>query len=186
MKRLLDLAIYWWKGLFTCRVYIACKMTHRNRREMISRAKYMCALAKQAGLEPISPVIEERVQARKGKLENHSKLRLHKKWKEDKAIICWKSHAVILDGAEAKSFGMEQEHGQNRYLWWKPTVLVMEYQGVTVADFEDDRIYHDPEAAFHYLAIHHGNLYRRWKWRALMINRSLPKFVAGQLWQWIH
>lgn len=177
---------YWIEGLFTCRVYVACKMTGRNRRQMINRAKQICAKFKLAGLVPISPVIEERVQARPGTLKNTSKLRLHKKWNEDKNIICWTCHAVVMDGAHDKSFGMEREHGLSRYLWWKPTILIMPDQGLTVAEFEDDLISGDEESVAHYLATYHGNLYRRWKWRLSLTNQKLPKFVIGQIWQWIH
>jgi len=177
---------YWFQGLFTCRAYVACKMTGRNRREMINRAKRICAVLRKAGVEPISPVIEERVQARRGVLRNLSKLRLFKKWTDDKRIITWKAHAVILDGADAKSFGMEREYALNRFWLWKPTLLLMPNQGITVAAFEDDLISDDEEAIAHYLVEHHGNLYKRIKWRLVMINRCLPKFLAAQLWQWIH
>lgn len=181
-----ELLVYWFKGLFTCRVYVACKMTHRKRREMIRRAKHICRVFRKAGIDPISPVIEERMQARKGKLENTSKLRLHKKWQDDKDIICWTSHAVVMDGADSKSFGMEREHGLNRYLWWKPTLLLMPDQGLTVAVFEDDLITGDEEAVADYLMEKHGNLYKRWKWRFHILNKSFLKFLVGQVWQWIH
>lgn len=186
MRRLLDTLIYWFKGLFTVRAYVACKMTGRNRREMIKRAKRMCSILRKAGVEPISPVIEERVQARPGKLKNPSKLRLFKKWTDDKHIITWLAHAVILDGAEQKSFGMEREYGLNRFWLWKPTLLRMPDQGITVAVFEDDLISDDEEALAHYLVQKHGSLYRRWKWRLALFNRCLPKFLAAQLWQWVH
>ncbi len=184
--KLLKAVSYWFKGLLTCRCYIATKMTHVNRRHLVSHAKRVCAIYRKAGIEPISPVIEERVQVRKGKLENLSKIRLHKKWQDDKQIITWRAHAVVMDGADLKSFGMEREYGLNRYWLWKPTISVMEKQGLTVADFEDDKIYTEHEAAAHYLSQKHGNVYKRAKWRLLMINRSLPKFMFAQLWQWIH
>lgn len=183
---MIKLLLYWIRGLFVCRVYIACKMTGRSRKQMIDRAKYLCSLFRKFGLDPISPVIEEHVQARKGSLKNTSRFRLHKKWNDDKSIICWKSHAVVLDGAETKSFGMEREHGLNRYLWWKPTLLIMPKMGLTVAEFEDDLISGDEESVAHYLVHHHGNIYKRFKWRARIFNRSLLKFLIGQLWQWIH
>ncbi len=177
---------YWFKGLFTVRAYVACKMTGRNRREMIKRAKRICSVLRRAGVEPISPVIEERVQARPGKLVNLSKLRLHKKWADDKTIITWKAHAVILDGADAKSFGMEREYGLSRYWLYNPTLLRMPDQGITVAMFEDDLISDDEEALAHYLVQHYGNIYKRWKWRLWILNRCLPKSLLAKAWQWLH
>jgi hypothetical protein len=179
--------IYWFKGLFTCRVYIACRMTHRNRREMIQRAKYVSAIFKKAGVEAISPVLRERVPARPGKLKNPSKIRLFKKWTDDKDILCWEAHGMAWDEAQDKSTGAEREHGINRYLWWKPTVIILpEPHGITVAVFEDDLISGDVEAVAHYFSEHHGNLYKRWKWRLMLLNRCLVKFVVGQIWQWVH
>lgn len=183
---MLKVLAYWWKGLFTVRVYVACKMTGRSRMEQIARAKHICNVLRKAGAEPISPVIEERVQARKGTLQNHSRIRLFKKWTDDKRIITWKAHVVILDGADAKSFGMEREYALNRFWAWKPTLLLMPDQGLTVAEFEDDKIHHDDEALAHYIVHKYGNIYKRNKWRLAMINRSFPKFIAAQLWQWIH
>lgn len=178
--------VYWFKGLFTCRLYLACKMTGRSRKDQVLRARHLCAVFRKAGLDPISPVIEEKVRIRKGALKNLSRLSLHKKWKMDKNIIAWKTHAVVMDDATAKSFGMEREYALNRFLWWKPTILLMERPGLTIADFEDDLISNDEEDIAHYLKEKHGNIYKRWKWRLSMFNRSLPKFIVGHIWQWIH
>lgn len=179
--------IYWFNGLFTCRVYVACRMTGRNRREMIKRAKFVEMVFNKAGIEAISPVLREHVQARRGTLQNLSKLRLFKKWTDDKNILAWECHGMAWDLANEKSMGAEREYGICRFLWWKPVVaIVPEQHGLTVASFEDDLISGDIEAVAHYFAEKHGNLYKRWKWRLAILNRSLVKFIAGQLWQWIH
>lgn len=179
--------VYWFKGLFTCRVYIACRMTGRSRQEMIKRAKYVSSVFQQAGCEAISPVIREHVQGRKGVLKNPSKLRLCKKWREDKSILAWECHGMAWDEAQNKSTGAEREHGISRYLWWKPTALIVpEPHGLTVASFEDDLISGDVEAVAHYFSEKHGDVYKRFKWRLDMLNKSLPKFIIGQIWQWIH
>ena len=187
MNDLLQRIKYWWDGLFTCRVYIACRMTGRSRREMIKRAKYVTDVFKHARIEAISPVLREHVQARRGVLKNTSKLRLYRKWQDDKDILVWECHGMAWDHADEKSKGAEREYGISRFLWWKPTVAILpEPQEISVATFEDDRLYGDVEAVAHYFSEYHGNLYKRWKWRLAMINRSLPKFILGQLWQWIH
>lgn len=179
--------LYWFKGLFTCRVYIACRMTGRSRREMIKRAKTVSEVFKKAGVEAISPVLREHVQARRGVLKNPSKIRLFKKWTDDKNILAWECHGMAWDNAQDKSMGAEREYGICRFLWWKPVaVILQEPHGLSVAAFEDDIISGDVEAVAHYFAEFHGNVYKRAKWRAMMINRSLPKFLFGQLWQWIH
>lgn len=177
---------YWFKGLFTVRAYVACKMTGRNRRKMIARAKFICRKLKKCGVEPISPVIEEKIKARPGKLKQLSKTGLHKKWTEDKNIITWKAHAVIVDGADDKSFGVEREYGLSRYWLYNPTLLRMPDQGITVALFEDDLISDDIEAIAHYLVEHYGNIYKRWKWRLWILNRCLPKSLLAKAWQWLH
>jgi hypothetical protein len=179
--------LYWFKGLFSCRVYGACRMTGRSRRQMIKRAKELTAIFAKAGVELISPVLRERVQARPGVLKNPSKLRLHKKWLEDKDILAWECHGMVWDQADEKSKGAEREYGIARYLWWKPIAcIVNEPHGISVAAFEDDLISGDAESVAHYFAEVHGNLYKRWKWRFRILNRSLPKFVAGHVWQWLH
>jgi hypothetical protein len=179
--------LYWLKGLFTCRVYIACRMTGRNRKEMIERAKYITGLFREAGIEAISPVLRERVQARPGVLKNLSKLKLYKKWTEDKDILAWECHGMAWDFAQEKSGGAEREYGITRFLWWKPVAAIIpEPHGLTVAEFEDDLISGDVEAVAHYFREQHGNLYKRWKWRLAMLNRSLFKFIIGQLWQFLH
>lgn len=184
---MLKALVYWFKGLFTCRVYTACKMTGRNRREMIKRAKYVQQVFRRAGIEAISPVLREHVQARKGILLNPSKLRLFKKWRQDKNILAWECHGVAWDMAQDKSSGAEREYGIARFLWWKPVALIIpEPHGFTIAAFEDDLISGDVEAVAHYFAEHHGNLYKRWKWRLAVLNKSLPKFLFGQIWQWLH
>lgn len=184
---LLKAVRYWWDGLFTARIYIGCKMTGRSRREMIKRAKLVSEIFKKAGIEAISPVIREHVQGRRGVLKNPSKIRLFKKWTDDKDILAWECHGMAWDLANEKSMGAEREYGISRYLWWKPTAIILpEPHGLSVAAFEDDLISGDVEAVAHYFAEHHGNLYKRIKWRLWILNRSLPKFLAGQLWQWLH
>jgi len=178
---------YWFKGLFVCRVYVATRMTNRSRGEMIKRAKLVSRIFAKAGVEAISPVLREKVRNKRGVLKNTSKLLLYKKWTGDKDILAWECHGMAWDGANDKSIGCEREYGLARFLWWKPiATIVPEPQTLTVAKFEDDLISGDVEAVAHYFATVHGNLYKRWKWRLLILNRSFPKFLFGQLWQWLH
>lgn len=83
-------------------VYVACKMTGRDKLEMVDRAKYVCSVLKAKGITPISPVLEEEVKAETGKLVNHDEEKMRTFWARDKQIIRYVAHAVLLDQAEMK------------------------------------------------------------------------------------
>lgn len=167
-----------------CSVYVACKMTGRDKAEMVKRAKYVSAVLKQFGLTPISPVIEEGVDEKPGPLVNDSKQRLAGHWARDKHIIRYQAHVILVDGADAKSFGVERELGLMRYCLWKPVVLVMPDQGITVATMEDDYITNDIFKAAEYIRDNWGTRRKRWLWRIKMLTRTLPRWVWGQIMAW--
>lgn len=168
-----------------CKVYLACKMSGRDRLEMVNRAMRVCEIFREYGLTPISPVIEEQVKAEEGKLINTDKVKLSGFWKRDKEIIMKEAHVVFLDHAEMKSFGMEREMGFARYGLWKPTVLhIAPGIVVSVAQWEDDKYFTSVHEAAQYIADTWGTRQKRIIWRLKMLNRSLPTFFLRQLYQW--
>jgi hypothetical protein len=140
---------------------------------------------KDRGLIPISPVLEEQVKDEPGKLINSDKERLHKFWKRDKYIIRRIAHVVLIDHGEMKSFGMEREYMLNRGVLWKPTVLLVA-QGtpLSVAEFEDDIVTYSVHAAAEFIARNWGSRWKRWCWRAKMLNRSLIGWLVDQMFAW--
>jgi hypothetical protein len=169
----------------SCVAYVACKMTGRDKLEMVRRAKYVCKTLRRYNIEPISPVMEEQVQAERGKLTNHDKPRLKIFWKRDKDIIRYESHVVLIDQAQMKSFGIEREYMLQRGVLWKPVVLVVEPgTALSVAEFEDDAVMYSVDQAARYIQQMWGTRWKRWKWRVRMLDRSLPKWFYDQLMAW--
>lgn len=165
-------------------VYIATKMTGRDRHEMVSRAAYVCDRLKAHGVTPISPIIEEKVDDHKGSLHVNSKERLRIFWRRDKDIIRYKAHVVLIDGAEAKSFGVEREYALNRWCLWKPTVLLLSEHHVSVADFEDDYITNNLDNAAQLILEKWGSRQKRWQWRIDLLKRTLPNWLKDQVYAW--
>lgn len=167
-----------------CKVYIACKMSGRDRLEMVNRAIRVCDIFKEFGLTPISPVVEEQVKAEEGKLINSDKVKLSGFWQRDKEIIMKEAHVIFLDHAEMKSFGMEREMGFARYCLWKPTVLhVAPGTVVSVAQWEDDKVFTSVHEAAKYIAETWGTRDQRFRWRLAMLKRTIPTWIKRQWWQ---
>lgn len=168
-----------------CKVYIATKMTGRDRLEMVTRAKFVCGILKEYGLDPISPILEESVKPEEGKLVNHDKEKLHGFWKRDKEIIIKEAHVVLIDHGEMKSFGIEREYCLSRGVLWKPTcMLVPNHTPLSVAQFEDDRIFYSLHDAAQTIGRMWGTGHRRRIWRIQMLIRTLPKWLYRQALQW--
>lgn len=160
-------------------------MTGRDKAEMVKRAHFVCSVLALHGIEPISPVLEEKVQPDSVKLVNHDKERLHGFWKRDKDIIRYEAHVILLDHGEMKSFGMEREYCLSRGVLWKPTVmLVPPGTPLSVAQFEDDAYFFSAHEAAHYISKQWGSRWSRWIWRLKMLNRSLPRWIYDQMYQW--
>src|SRR5438067_9791016 len=124
-----------------CIVYVATKMTGRDKLEMRSRANYVCGVLRAWGLTPISPILEEKVENVQGPLIQSSNEQLHQFWTRDKEIISKVAHVVLCDEADRKSLGVEREYGFSRYCLWKPTLSILpSFQGPKVACFEDDTV----------------------------------------------
>lgn len=168
-----------------CRVYVACRMTGRDRTEQIERANYVRAIFALAGIEAISPVISEGVQPEPGVLLPTSREELLGNWTRDKVLIMREAHVVLLDGADDGSVGMAREYAYNRYCLWKPTVILWHKpRGLTVAEFEDDAITTSVLDAALFIRKNYGTRCKRWRWRVRMLTRSIPKWLLGQLYAW--
>lgn len=165
----------------SCKVYGACKMSGRDRPEMIARAKLAIAIFAQYGLELISPVIEEGVKNEEGPLEQTSDEQLKKFWHRDKEIIAYETNVVLLDEAFRKSIGMERELGFNRYGLWKPTVTLLPDSAYSVASIEDDYVVKDLHEAAALIRDNWGTWPKRVVWRLKMLNRTLPKWIYRQI-----
>lgn len=169
----------------TCKVYLGCKMSGADKAEMVKRALRICEIFREAGLTPISPVIEEQVKDEPGKLINSDKERLHGFWTRDKEIIANEAHVIYFDRFEQKSFGMEREYGLARYCLWKPTVVHVSPGTVTsVAEWEDDVLCTSVHEAARIIAGTWGTARQRRLWRLKMLWRTLPKWLYRQVKAW--
>src|ERR1041385_3980005 len=159
-----------------CKVYVACKMTGRDRKEMLERAAYVSDVLKAWDLTPISPVLEEKVEGIPGPLLQMSQELLQAYWKRDKYIISDVANVVLVDEGERKSLGVEREYGFSRYCLWKPTLTILKNDGgPNVACFEDDIVVQTVDAAASVIVRNWGNRWKRWKWRFDMLRRTIPK-----------
>lgn len=166
-------------------VYAACKMTGRDKAEMVQRAARVCEIFREVGITPISPVIEEQVSNTEGKLINNDRERLQGFWKRDKEIIRKVSHVVFMDHAEMKSFGMEREYAFNRFYLWKPTVIYLPPgTPLSVSQFEDDAIFNSVHDAAKYIVKMWGTGHKRRMWRLKLIIKHYPRFFVDHLRAW--
>ena len=165
------------------RIYTACKMTGRDKKEQVEHAIYVRDTLKKYDIEVVSPVLEEKVLALPGPLLNTDEAKLKNFWKRDKEIIRREVHAVLLDGADQKSFGMEREYMLSRGVLWKPTVLYMPKTFLNVSQFEDDFVSSDLDEIGKYLQDNFGTRKKRITWRIKMLIRSLPKWMVDQMYQ---
>ena len=166
-------------------VYIACRMTGRDKHEQVARAKYIRDVFAGYGVAAISPVLEEHIPDEPGELRENDRERLRGNWRNDKDIMAYTAHVTLMDDGDSGSVGMGREYGFNRYGIWKPTITLWNRdRGLTVAEFEDDSIFTSPHAAAAYIALNYGTRWKRWKWRFKMIARSLPTFIKRQVYAW--
>lgn len=169
-----------------CTVYVACRMTGRDKAEQIDRAQYVFRILRAYGMNPISPVFDEGVDYKKGEpLIPMCAKELLEHWERDKYIIRRVAHVVLLDGADEASIGMTREYGLNRYCLWKPTIILWERQrGINVSHFEDDLSTYSLVKAVDIIASRFGTPWKRRVWRAKMLLRSLPRWIVDQLYAW--
>jgi hypothetical protein len=166
-------------------VYVACRMTGRDKAEMVHRARFVLETLAIFGIKGISPVVEEGVKDDHVKLINLNVDQVRGFWARDKYIIRNVSHAVLFDHAEMSSLGMTGEYCLNRGVLWKPTVILLEKGTPTsVSIFEDDFVAFSIHVAASMLSQRWSSRWKRWNWRMKMVIRSFPKWVGGQILAW--
>ena len=146
-----------------CRVYLAQPMSGYDKQEMIQLAKLACFIARQYGLDPWSPVLQENISG-KGILDN-SKSDLNWKWPMDKQALNECFVFVNLD-ADSKSFGCENEYGRHRYSEWQPSFLISQKHQdgyFSISNYQSDGIFGDMHSCFKHIQDNFG----RWDQRAL-------------------
>lgn len=166
-------------------IYIACKMTGRDKAEMVHRAEFIVETLAIFGIKGISPVLEEGVKADNVKLINYDKEQVRNFWARDKYIIRYLSHAVLFDHAEMSSLGMTREYSLNRGTLWKPTAVLLEKNVPTsVATYEDDLLGYSVHTMAAEMSRRWGSRVKRWNWRTRMMIRSMPRFIYDQAMAW--
>lgn len=166
-------------------VYCACKMTGREKAEMVHRAQFVLECLAIFGVKGISPVLEEGVKANHVKLINANQDQVKGFWARDKYIIRNISHAVLFDHAEMHSFGMTREYCLNRGVLWKPTVIVIPPGTPTsVAIYEDDVVSTSVHSAAQLMSKLWSSRWKRWMWRVKMINQKLLGWLYYQVLAW--
>lgn len=171
--------------MINCSVYIACAMSGRDKAEMVARAQRVCDIFREAGLNPISPVLEEKVKNEPGKLINSDKEQLKQFWKRDKEIIIKEAHVFFWDHAEMKSFGAEREYALARFCLWKPAIMyVAPGTPVSVAGWEDDAIVTSVHEAAKFIAENYGTAKQRRIWRFNMLKRTWKTWLVRQYLAW--
>lgn len=176
-----------WRYFFgpSCVVYAACKMSGRDKLEMIKRARFLVEVGALFGVHVISPVLEENVKEEEGKLVNHDLEKLRNNWRRDKEIIRRLARVTLIDHGEMKSMGFEREYCLNRGVLWKPTVMFVPKGTIlSVAQFEDDLISYSVHDLFFQINKKWGSRAKYWIWRCKMINRSLPGWLLDQCYAW--
>ena len=80
------------------KIYLATKMTGKDKKEQVEHAKYVTEVLKKYDIQVVSPVLEEKVLALPGPLLNTDEVKLRNFWNRDKEIIIREVHAVVIGG----------------------------------------------------------------------------------------
>jgi len=160
-------------------------MTGRSKQDQVRRAKFVCNKLRQAGITPISPVLDEGVEETPEALVVGDREELRGHWTRDKYIIARCAHVILFDGSDEGSVGVTREYGFARYCLWKPSIILWNKpRGITVADFEDDAIVFTVEQAIDVILRNYFTRLQRWRWRRKMLFRSLPRWFVNQIYAW--
>lgn len=165
------------------KIYLARKMTGLVKEDIVKQATTDREFFEKSGLVCLDPVKEEGVKSTKEKLLS-SKEKMTEYWPRDKALIR-ESHVIVDMTPHLNSEGTKHELGYGRYCLWKPVVRVFPTGQLppksSVAFFEDDAVVDSNIEALEYILRVHGNWLKRLKWRVILINRCLPRWMWYQL-----
>lgn len=165
-----------------CQVYLGIPMTGYDKQEMIQLSKMACFIARQYGLIPWSPVLEEHVMGR-GKLKSDATLTA--KWIMDKKALN-SSFCFVNLRADEKSFGCEDEYGRHRYSEWQPSFRISprHAQGyMSIANFQSDGVFGDMHTCFQYIGNNFGRLHQRQLFKIRIWSKSALPWIGRQLWR---
>lgn len=168
------------------KVYACRAMTGRIKEDVVNEARVDREFLSKAGFTVLCPVEKEQVASTK-QILLASKKALEKYWPEDKRMI--REANVVFDlTPHFNSEGSKHEIGYARYALWKPIIRIFPEGKLpppsSVARFEDDFICDSLIEAVEYTLRTHGTLWKRFKWRAQMLNRSLLRWVIYQIGEW--
>ena len=165
------------------KIYLCRGMTGRDKADVFVEAKEQRTFLTKAGFTILCPVAEEGVKFERGELRS-TKKEMDKHWKRDKEMIR-EAHMVWDMTPHRKSEGCSHELGYARYCLWKPVVRVYPSEQLpddgSVAYYEDDAITDSILEAIEYTLRVHGTFWRRLKWRAKMLSKSLFKWIWYQI-----
>lgn len=168
------------------KIYTACKMTGRDKAEMVGTAKKNKQIFEAAGIQVLDPVLEEHVKPTHQELQDVPIHVLKGYWKRDKQMIR-EAHVVVDTTPELKSEGSAHEIGYARYNLWKPVVRM--YTGnvkplSAIVYFEDDLVVHSVEEAAIQIQKYWGTWFKRAMWRLSILNQCFFKWLLYQIQEW--
>jgi hypothetical protein len=161
-------------------IYLAMRMTGMFCDDLLRIARNATIELEAAGFEVLSPVIEEGVPDKHVKLVN-SLGRLKSYWKRDKEML-QQAHIMLDLGSEGKSDGVNVEMGYTRFSMWKPLVRIHPTLSCVISHLEYDNVFASLEEAIPVMVRKWGTRHKLLFWRIRMLNRSLPKFLALQIY----
>lgn len=154
------------------RVYVACKMTGRDRAEMVRDAKKDKEILIKYGFDVSHPVLDEKIPEEEGIFLEPTPDAQDFRWEEDQSAVRW-ADVVIATAPHLFSSGAMREHGKVRYDQWKPYVSVWPKE-IEIIPFtalkEDDACVRSVEEA--------GKIaYEKWGTRARRMKWKLPIYL---------
>lgn len=155
-------------------------------KEVFYEARKERKYLEKSGFKVLDPVSEEGVRPKNNKIQATYK-QLVSFWRRDKEMI--REANVLFDMTPwMKSEGVTHEIGYARYFLWKPVIRVYGKEkrpsAGSVAYFEDDVLAKDLDHAIYKAENLYGTWYRRFKWRLLLLNRCILKWMFYQLQEW--
>jgi hypothetical protein len=162
------------------KVYLAQAMTFLSKKEVYEQDRKASTILRSYGIEVLSPVEKEKVEASDEKLIQQSESEFKKYWKDDKQMI--RDAHVLLDiSGYSTSEGVRHEIGYARYALFMPIVRIHPKLGLSVARFEDDQIVKTVEEAAQLIVSEYGTRWLRMKWRIRnFIPFKWPKLMFRQ------
>lgn len=168
------------------KIYVARAMTGRIKSEVVAEAKADKKFLEDAGFEVLDPVTSEGVEETKDKLESPKNL-MDVYWPRDKQMIR-EAHAVFVMSPNVGSLGCIREYGYSRYFLWKKTTTIFPEGALpkegAVCYYEDDYVTDSLIDAVGDLLKSHDTVWKRFKWRVGIYNRSLGRALYYKFLEW--